>query len=287
MGFEIKDQATGLREIAGSKGRSVLRAGGSPRAQIVAITSGKGGVGKSHIALNIALVLSGWGKRTMLLDADAHLGNVDVLLGMAPRYTLSDLVLGGQPLEEVLVEGPRGLRILSASSGSLDLFEMDGMVHQRLIAVFEQLEHTADWIVVDTAAGLSPAVVDLVMSADQAVVITTPEPTAVTDAYAMVKVLSGQQPELPLKLLVNWVRSPSEAEEVFEKFNLVVKHFLGRSVEWLGFVVEDRNVSRASTRQEPFVLANPRTAASLCVHRIARKILSDRKIRERGAPLDR
>ena len=304
-----KDQASKLREIAdgnpplspptrrgdeGVKGRLPLSpspslplyeerggAGASREGRIIAITSGKGGVGKSNFALNLAIALSRLGRRVLLFDADINLANIDILLGMSPRYTLRDVILEGKDILDTVVEGPSGIRIVPACSGAADLLDLDGPIKERLMREFEVLQSTADILLVDTAAGLSQNVMDFILSADEVIVMTTPEPTAITDAYAMVKVIaahaseSGQKRNVPIKLLINFVRSRSEAEEIFEKLSLVITHFLNLSVENLGFLVIDKNIPRAVEHQSPFLLSYPTTAATVCIHSIARRIIND------------
>ncbi len=246
------------------------------RARIIAITSGKGGVGKSNFALNLAIALSLLGKRILLFDADVNLANIDILLGINPRYTLRDVIMEGREIGDTIVEGPSGIKIVPACSGDVDLFDLDGPIREKLAREFEVLQSTADIVLVDTAAGLSRSVMDFILSADDVIVVTTPEPTAITDAYAMIKVISGQKQNIPIRLLINLVRSRSEAEETFEKLNLVITHFLKLSVENLGFMVMDGNIPKAVGCQSPFLISYPKTAAAGCIRSIARKIISDR-----------
>ena len=259
--------------LCGEKGR----VGASREGRVIAITSGKGGVGKSNFALNLAIALSRLGKRVLLFDADINLANIDVLLGMSPRYTLRDVVLEGKEISDTVVEGPSGIKIVPACSGAADLLDLDGPTKERLMRAFEALQSTADILLVDTAAGLSQNVMDFILSADEVIVVTTPEPTAITDAYAMVKVISGQKRNIPIKLLINFVRSRSEAEEIFEKLSLVITHFLNLSVENLGCLVIDKNIPRAVEHQSPFLLSYPTTAAAVCIHSIARRIVAGRR----------
>ncbi|RKY66354.1 MAG: hypothetical protein DRQ08_03185 [Candidatus Latescibacterota bacterium] len=263
----MEEQARHLRELF-----SAHRNASERRAKSFTVTSGKGGVGKSNLALNLSLAFAELGRKVFLVDADVHLANLDVLLGMKPDRTLRDFVLGECPLEEVIVQGPMGLSLVPASSGVTELLMAEDRTWARLEEALTAIEEEADVVVVDTAAGLSRGVLDMALSTDDVVVVTTPEPTAVVDAYAMVKVISSQREEVPIHLVINRVRSQSEAEEVFGKLNQVIKHFLGLKVMFSGFVLEDPRVSKAVAEQRPFLLAYPGSKASSCVRRMARRL---------------
>lgn len=272
MGDDMNDQARSLRSMAmGMTGleRSGIDAGG-PR--VIAVTSGKGGVGKTNIVLNTSIALASSGARVVVLDADLGLGNIDVMLGMIPRYTLAHVAAGEVGLADVEVTGPAGIRILPCGSGVASLLRLPESERGVLVSALGALEHEAEFIVVDTGAGLSPGVVGFLAAVEEVIVVTTPEPTSIADAYATVKVVSYENPTAPVMLIVNMARDLQEAEDAAEKITLVAKRFLSVHVRLLGFVPRDPFVTRAVMQQEPFVLRYPSSPASRAVADIANKL---------------
>jgi flagellar biosynthesis protein FlhG len=266
----IKDQASRLRDI--SKIKRLTQEHLHPVRRI-AVTSGKGGVGKSNFSLNLGLCMQSLGKRALLVDADTNLANIDILLGINPKYTLTDAILGDKFISDILVEGPQGLRILPAGSGAVEMVGLDEVVLDRLERGLSELEQHQDIIILDTGAGISEGVIEFASSSDEAIVITTPEPTAITDAYAAIKVISARNAAVKLYLLVNMARSLDEAEEVSRKIRLVVENYLSLGIETLGHLPLDENVPRAVSRQTPFLLAYPRCPAAVNIMMIARRLL--------------
>jgi len=264
----MEEQARHLRELFSAHRSTSVRT-----AKSLTVTSGKGGVGKSNLALNLSLAFAELGRKVFLVDADVHLANLDVLLGVKPKRTLRDFVLGECPLDEVFLDGPMGMRLVPASSGVTELLMAEDWAWARLGEALRTIEEEADLIVVDTAAGLSKGVLDMALSTDDVVVVTTPEPTAVVDAYAMVKVISSQREGAIIHLVINRVKSQSEAEEVFGKLNQVIRHFLGLKVLFSGFILEDSCVPKAVAKQRPFLLEYPNSKASSCLRRMARRFL--------------
>jgi flagellar biosynthesis protein FlhG len=245
----------------------------------LAITSGKGGVGKTSVAVNLALLLARAGSRTCLLDGDLGLANVDVLLNLHPRSSLREVLTGTASLEQVLMEGPGGLRILPAASGIEALADLSPEAQRGLVAQLPALGDLAEVLVLDTAAGLSPTVLALVQASDDVIVVTTPEPTALTDAYAMVKVLSRRQPALPVSLLVNEVAHAAEGREVHQHLNRIVRRFLGRELPLAGWIPRDECVERAVREQRPLVLFFPHARASVALGELARRMMATWKER--------
>jgi len=194
-------------------------------AKMIAITSGKGGVGKSNFILNLAIAMSIRGKKVLLIDADMNLSNIDVLLGIYPQYTLSNLMDDLITVDQLLVEGPRGIKILPASSG--DIMVMKNVKHyqQTLINAYMDLRKDFDYILIDTGAGISDLTIDFVLSADKVLVVTTPEPTAITDAYAMIKVLYYRAKSPDIGLIINLAQTEDEGKTIYNKINLIVQHF--------------------------------------------------------------
>lgn len=246
-------------------------------ARLVAITSGKGGVGKSNFILNLAIAMSIRGKKVLLIDADMNLSNIDVLLGIYPQYTLSNLMDDVITVDQLLVEGPRGVKILPASSGDLMVMKNVKVYQQALIQAYMDLRKDFDYILIDTGAGISDLTIDFVLSADKVVVITTPEPTAITDAYAMIKVLFYRSKSPDLNLVINMVQTDEEGKNIFNKVNLIVQHFLNKSVNHLGSVPLDKSIPESVKEQVPLIIKRPRSIASASIHNIAISILKEDK----------
>tara|TARA_Y100000588_G_scaffold368587_1_gene436685 strand:- start:689 stop:1513 length:825 start_codon:yes stop_codon:yes gene_type:complete len=243
-----------------------------PRASIWSITSGKGGVGKTTLSLNLGIALSQLGKQVLLIDADVGLANVNILLGASPESTLEDLLQGRVTAFDVTMEGPEGLTVLPAASGMAESEAWQYNDRSRLAEELGRLERGFDLILIDTGAGISSKVTDFVLSSDKMLVVAVPEPTSIADAYAMVKVCASQRTDLEMELLVNCARSPREAFELHQKFQQIVDRFLGLSVPGNGYVLEDLSVEHASRNQQPLILANPDASASQCIQRLAQEM---------------
>jgi flagellar biosynthesis protein FlhG len=256
------DQATELRTLARQ----------CTRASVIAITSGKGGVGKSNIAVNLAVRLAGAGKDVVLLDADLGLANADVLCNVNLPYNLSHLISRRRELEDVLVDAPGGFRLLGGASGLAKMADLTEVERQRLIAALAELEEQADIILIDTGAGISANVLAFTRAADTVLVVTTPEPTAITDAYAVIKVISRDDADRRISLLVNQVHSLGEAQAVYERIAKVARQFLRVNVMDAGFVMADEQVPLAVRRRTPFVIGSPRCPASQCVAQLAMRL---------------
>lgn len=253
------DQASQLRSLVQER----------RRASVIAITSGKGGVGKSNIAVNLAIRLASAGKQVVLLDADLGLANADVLCNIDLPCNLSHVISRKKELREVLVQVPGGFSLIGGASGLARMADLSDEDRQRLIDALGELEEKADIILIDTGAGISPNVLTFTRAADHVLVVTTPEPTAITDAYAAIKVISRDGGERRISLLVNQARSAAEARVVHERIAKVAKQFLSVSVFDAGHVVSDEQVPLAVRRRMPFVLGSPRCPASTCVSQLA------------------
>ncbi|CAG0928204.1 Flagellum site-determining protein YlxH [Planctomycetaceae bacterium] len=243
-----------------------------PATRVMAISSGKGGVGKTNSVVNLAIAFSRLGKKVLLLDADLGLGNLDVLLGLAPRYNISHLLSGERKIDEVLVEGPEGIMILPASSGVHELTDLATEERIALASHLETLGDGFDIMMIDTGAGISSNVLFFNTSAQEIVVVVTPEPTSITDAYALMKVMNQRHGERRFRLLVNSVKSRKEGIEVYRKISLAAERFLNINVEYLGPVLHDDNVNRSVIRQKAVMELYPQTKASQCYQEIAREI---------------
>jgi flagellar biosynthesis protein FlhG len=240
----------------------------------LAITGSKGGVGKSNLALNLAVVLQRFGRRVLLMDGDLGLASLDILLGLAPKHTIEHLLCGGVGLDETLLEGPDGIRLLPAASGLPHLARLDAATRGRLLSIFAQTGALADTVVVDTGAGLSAATLALQRAASRVIVVTTPEPTALVDAYANLKVLWDADPDKPADLVVNAVESEAEGSRVHRQLERAAKALLGRAPGFLGSVARDRHVQDSVRQQRALLQAYPSSAAARCYERIALRILA-------------
>jgi flagellar biosynthesis protein FlhG len=256
------------------------------RASVIAVTSGKGGVGKSNVAVNLAIKLAAAGKTVVLLDADLGLANADVLCNIDLPHNLSAVIARKKELHEVMVKGPGGFSLVGGASGLARMADLTDADRQRIVRALGELESRADIILIDTGAGISPNVLSFTRAADHVLVVTTPEPTAITDAYAVVKVLHRDAPapdagggsgavaggERRISLFVNQVRSPAEARVVHERIAKVARQFLGVSVYDAGHLVSDDCVPAAVRARTPFVLASPSSRASHCITQLATRL---------------
>lgn len=265
---EDVDQANTLREMAGGVGCAEPEAR-MGRVQVIAVTSGKGGVGKTNVVANLALALAQSGKRVMVLDADLGLANLDVLLGLVPTYTLEHVLSGDKRLTDIILPGPGGIMILPASSGIQDLTALTADQQVLLQQEFEQVAQQVDVLLIDTGAGISSNVLFFAVAAQEIVVVACPEPTSITDAYALMKVLSGRFSERRFRLLVNQVRTPQEGCDVYRKIGLVADRFLNISIDYLGAVPADDYVGMAVRRQRAVLDVFPQAPASREFQRLA------------------
>src|SRR5437588_11081407 len=247
----LQDQATQLR--------SMMRQ--QSRASVIAVTSGKGGVGKSNLSVNLAIKFASAGKRVVLLDADLGLANADVLCNIDLPANLSHVIARKKDLSEVLVKAPGGFSLIGGASGLARMADLTDADRQRLVSALAELELQADVILIDTGAGISPNVLSFTRAADHVLVVTTPEPTAITDAYAVVKVISRDGAVHRVSLLVNQVRAPAEARIVYDRIAKVARQFLNISVFDAGYIPADDNVAMAVRRRGPFSTAFPVSAA--------------------------
>src|SRR3954471_12220656 len=249
--------------------RSLIRQQRRPRASVIAITSGKGGVGKSNVAVNLSIKLASAGKNVVLLDADLGLANADVLCNIDLPFNLSHVIARKKELHEVMVTGPGGFKLIGGASGLARMADLTDFDRRRIVEALGAVEYSADNIIIDTGAGISPNVLSFTRAADQVLVVTTPEPTAITDAYAVVKVISRDGAVHRVSLLVNQVRAPGEARIVYDRIAKVARQFLNVSVFDAGYLPADDNVAMAVRRRVPFSLAFPRTPATLSVAHLA------------------
>jgi flagellar biosynthesis protein FlhG len=269
----MSDQAAVLRELARSQ-RYVAHPEITSDCQLIAITSGKGGVGKTHVVVNLALALRKAGKRVAILDADFGLANVDVFLGLTPSFHLGHVIEGIQPLKAIIVDGPEGIGIIPASSGIQELTEMGASQQAHLIGELSTVMERYDYILIDTAAGISNNVIRFLLVARRVIVVSAPEPTAIVDAYALIKVLFRKDQNKEVYLVVNSVGDESEARDVHHQLSHVAERFLGQEIELLGFIPKDERVPMSVRRQQPLMISHPRTVVSRRFCLIAETLMS-------------
>lgn len=260
----MTDQALRLRELINGNVHDKMRVGD---ARIIAVSSGKGGVGKTNLTVNLAIALSKKGKKVTILDADLGLANIDILLGLIPRYTLTHVIKMEKQLSDIMIDGPNGISIVSGGSGVMDLVDLNEAELHRLIDSMEQLNNNSDYILIDTGAGLNQSVLSFIQAAQELVVVVTSDPTSITDAYALIKNIS--ELDVSVKVVVNRVESNKEGHEVFNKLNTAAEKFLDLELKSIGYIYEDQNVKKSVKRQIPFILEFPNSLASRGVELVA------------------
>ncbi len=235
----------------------------------IAVASGKGGVGKTNVVANLAIAFKRLGRKPLVFDADLGLSNIDVLLQLAPRYNIQHLLKGEKSLKDIIVQGPEGILILPASSGVQELTALNEFQRLKLLEEFDAFDHDIDTLLIDTSAGISENVAFFCIAAQEIIVVTSPEPTAITDAYALIKVLSTRYQERDFNILVNSVRSEVEAINVFKSLSTATGRFLNISINYLGFIPLDYAVQKAVRAQKAFISAFPDCLASKQITEIA------------------
>jgi flagellar biosynthesis protein FlhG len=244
---------------------------GTPAPRVIAVASGKGGVGKTSVSINLAAALVNAGQRTLLLDTDLGLANVDVMLGLSPRFTLADVFAGRCELRDTVLEGPNGLMIVPAASGKRHMTELTPQQHVGLVHAFSELDVPIDTMVVDNAAGIADGVLTFCQAAQDVVIVVCDEPASVTDAYALIKVLSRERGVTRVQVLANQVQHAAEGRQLFGKLERVTSRFLDVTLNYLGAIPRDEWLRRAIQRQESVVDAFPSAPAALAFRDIARR----------------
>jgi flagellar biosynthesis protein FlhG len=272
------DQAATLRQIAGQK-KAMLdtmpkEKTTTPKHKIcvISVTSGKGGVGKTNIVANLAYLLAGMKKKTLIFDADCGLANIDLILGLTPKYNLYHVLHGEKTLKETIINGPGGIKILPSSSGIQEMSSLSMVQKITLQDELNALQSRPDFMLIDTSAGITENVMYFNMVARETIVVVTPEPTSLTDAYALIKVLYQRHAKKRFKLLVNMVKTQNEAKEVFLRMAQATNHFLNLAIEHLGYVIYDENLLLAVKQQKLLAELYPGSPSIKCLREVAEKL---------------
>jgi len=255
------DQASGLRKMQDLQ-----------PVKVIAVSGGKGGVGKTNVSLNTAIALAQQGKKVLVLDADLGLANVDVMLGLRVKRNLSHVLSGECGLDDIIIEGPAGMKIIPATSGRQSMVDLTPSEHAELIRAFSDMNTKFDVLIVDTAAGISDMVLSFTRAAQDVMVVVCDEPTSITDCYALIKLLSRDHGVIKFKVVANMVRSPKEGQQLFTKLTKVTDRFLDVTLELVAVIPFDENIRKSVRKQQAIVEAFPSSPAALALTTLAKKI---------------
>jgi len=270
------DQAEQLRKL--------VKKNSQPRniARVITVTSGKGGVGKSSVSVNLAIQLSRMGKKVVIFDADFGLANIEIMLGIRPQYNLADLMFRGKSLQDIITEGPDKIGFISGGSGIQELTRLSRDQIIYLTQKLFQLDKLADIIIIDTGAGIADSVLEFVAASSEVILVATPEPTSITDAYALLKTLNRKSEfsvsNTNISMLANRITSEEDGKELYEKLHVVTDKFLQIPLTYLGGIPHDNNVSKAVIQQKPVTHLYPNSDASKAIIRIAEKICNGSEV---------
>ncbi len=255
------DQAAGIRKM-----------NNSTPVRVIAITSGKGGAGKTNLSVNLGIALAQTGQRVAILDADMGLANVDILIGVYPKFNLSHVLSGEKTLADIMMEGPSGIRIIPGASGIQKMAELSSTEQAAMIHAFSEIDQELDVLIVDTAAGISASVVNFARACQEIVVVVCDEPTSLTDAYAFIKLLNRDYKLTDFHVVCNMVKTAEQGQALFQKLIKVTDHYLDVTLRFVGSVPYDENLRKSVQKQSPVVAAFPNTKATLAIKDIAAKI---------------
>jgi flagellar biosynthesis protein FlhG len=264
------DQADRLRNLIMQKNKSAKKT----KFRVITVSSGKGGVGKTNFVINLAVSLRNKGLRITVLDADFGMADIDVLMGIKCNYTIYDMLYGNKHLEDIIVNADDGIKLISGGSGIKELANITDAKMKKLVDEFSKLQDV-DILLVDTGAGLSKTVLKFIELADDVLIITNPEPTAITDAYGLIKVIYKNKLNDNIYLVINRVKNIKEAQDTYDKLSKTVYAFLSEKIKYLGFVSDDSKVRMSVVEQKPFFILYPRCSASLCIQKISSEILGE------------
>ncbi|MFD1018201.1 MinD/ParA family protein [Thalassobacillus hwangdonensis] len=270
----MTDQAQRLREILEQRKQT-------GRARTIAITSGKGGVGKSNFALNFSMELINLGKRVLLFDLDIGMGNIDILIGKSPTYTILNLFDEKLSIHDIIESGPNSLSYIAGGSGFTDFFKLTDEKFRYFTQEFDKLQQTYDYIIFDMGAGATQDSLHFILAADEVIVVTTPEPTSLTDAYAMIKHVHRSRSDQSIRILINRAANKSEGHETIDRLTSVVRKFLDREIEALGILPDDKTVSKAVIQQVPYTQFDKRSSISKALVEVAGDFVSGTNTEEK------
>ena len=260
------DQAEKLRRLMGKKVET------KKPFRVITVASGKGGVGKTNFVINLAVSFQKKGLRVAILDADFGMANVDIMFGMRTKYSIYDILYNNKSMEEVSAILANGIKIIPGGSGIRELVEIDNEKRQKLLNEFSKIDNI-DLLLIDTGAGLSPVVLNFAEVADEVIIVTNSEPTSLTDAYGLIKVLITENISSSIKLVINRAKNIKEAQDTFNKLSKTIEIFLNKNIKYLGYIIDDEKVGQAVRQQKPFTEIYPRTGASLCINKISSELM--------------
>lgn len=246
-------------------------------ARVIAVTSGKGGVGKTSVSVNLALELRKQGEKVVILDADFGLANVEVMLGIRPQFNLVDLIFNNRTIEEIITEGPMGIGFISGGSGVQDLVNLEKGQLKKLIAKLVKLDSLYDVVIIDTGAGISDSVIEFVLTSPEVLLIVTPEPTSITDAYSLLKAVNRDKTfdrkNKFIKVITNRVESEEEGREIYDKISVVVSKFLNIRLDYLGYIPQDKRIGDGVIEQMPISIRTPNSEPAIRIREICSNLL--------------
>lgn len=274
------DQAESLRKLVSDKNNELSKKQTSSM-KIITVTSGKGGVGKSNFVVNLAVTLQKKGKKVLIFDADLGMGNDDVLLGLYPKYNIFDIIFTTKKIEDIIIEGPCGISLIPGGSGLNKVQELNEKERQLFLKELDSIEDY-DYLLMDTGAGVSKDILSFISASEELIVITTPEPTSLTDAYSLIKATDHFKLQTKAKIVVNRAFTKEEGQETFNKMLRAVSRFLKIEIDYLGCILDDRKLVQSVRAQKPFVLLYPNCDASENIESIAKKIIGESESQSEG-----
>ncbi len=270
----LQDQAGNLRRMINESNKQKIT-NDCKNARVITVTSGKGGSGKTNFVVNLALSLAKKNKKVVIIDADLGLANIEILFGIIPNKNLLHLIKGEEKIEDILIEGPMGIKFISGGSGLNELANLDRQGQMKIINGFMYLDNMFDYIIVDTGAGISNVVLSFIYSADNSIIVTTSEPTAITDAYSLLKVINEDNAkDLDIGVVINKTDTFNEGKKSFDKLQLVTNKFLGIDVKNLGYIKYDQNLIKAVKKQVPILISFPDSYYSKCIEDVCDNLLN-------------